>query len=560
MIELQAPRLGSLAFDWLPEGTSYRPGEQLRFAWHLSSLWLALAADDPSLAHVNWATADLELRLVANDEVLWRRRAFRWPPRTEAGYVLERDASGSFHIVPVAWPPAGYTIEGPLVPSTAGGKRDLYNGFEEKELELRLIGHPSDGDPQTYSATRSIWIQPESTRSFGISAPTFVSIGDRFTVTGTVANELGHAAVTVHANPTQLDVHSGQSEELTPVDFEASARGVDSEPVATPVPVTWRWVDMPTYHVHSDDLERDLQFSCRVHWEDEYGNRYPDLTASPVVVRIRVSDTKVAAANAAEDFYWTNVGITIGVAVIAAVLTVASAGVGSGAAAGLVIGLAVAQGAVGAVGAAGGAASSYGYGGWAAIADDPITPDPNYWHPVRHTPRELPATDVLPSYLRSCQQLGHISDLILLSSVAAGRILGAKLAGATDAVDQRLKDLVELRKQLAAATSALAESTEPAIAELEATGLDHKTMSKALEELRSGGLTEEQREQLLELGISHDAVDQLQEALKMDSVEQVVQLRKLISRLHAHAIHTAEAGLHESRGWVVVQADRTLAS
>src|SRR5262249_42861562 len=151
-------------------------------------------------------------------------------------------------------------------------------------------------------------------------------IGQTYTVTGSAVNDHGFAAAELHVTPTQENLHDGGSEDLMPVEIDAFPMSVGTATLAAPPALTWRWVDQPTYHVHEDDLERDIRYTARTTWTDEFGNHYPPLVATGVIVRVRVSDTKVSAANTAETLYWVNVGIVAVVAVVGAVLTVASAG------------------------------------------------------------------------------------------------------------------------------------------------------------------------------------------------------------------------------------------
>jgi hypothetical protein len=553
---------GGYNLDWLPERTTIVPGEAFRIAWRVAASYggdLHESEEAPPQAPLPWTSASVELALAATGEVLWHGPAFAWPPPVEIGEHPVVGPSGIVGLAP-AWPPAGFTLAGPLRPVAPSGRRDLYEGFGERALELRLIG--TGAAPNRVGATRSIWVQPAAPRTVSIGVPAFVGIGERIALQASAGSDSAAAAATVDGTLRWAGTWDGAAIEDRSVHLAVPAHERAWTTLTVPG-ITWEWVDKPTYRVHEDDVERDVSFAWEPDWSDEYGNAYPPIAASPALVRVRVGDTKIAAAHAAETCFWINVGIVVGVAVLTIALTIVSfgaapaAGAAGAAAAGAAAGGGVGAGAVAdlatglisGVGGAAGAAASYGSASWAAVADDPVAPDPDYWDRLPLPASQPPASKALHAYVRSMFEAQRVAQLILLAAQVEGRVLGARLAGVPAAIELQLAELARVERGLAEAAASLASAKDRAPQELAQIGLDRKQLARALRKLRADGLPGELRERLGSLGVPADLLVQVEEALRREEAERAVRLDVLLPRLHRACLRAAEAALADLHAW-----------
>src|SRR5207244_12585832 len=178
-----------------------------------------------------------------------------------------------------------------------------------------------------------------------------------YTLTGTMTNfTWAHlrCSVTIAASD-----HA--SVPATPV--ELMSRLPRSLPLSVPILQRWEWFDQPTFHIRDADLSRSFTYTpTATEITDEFGNPYPDVPGRPTTVIVRVDSSKIDAAKEVEQDFWANGGLTAG-QIILGVISIFAPPV-----------VVVAGGLAGAMVLVTADSSQ-----WTTVANDPPTPDPDYW-------------------------------------------------------------------------------------------------------------------------------------------------------------------------------------
>ncbi|WP_426565086.1 hypothetical protein ACPPVT_02325 [Angustibacter sp. McL0619] len=441
--------------DFLPESAFLRPGEPLHFAWRVVAT-----------PRTRWVSASMELVVEVGGDVehVWDRRSLSWPP----SLVTAEQTDG-------IWPPIGFVSED--VSPIGGGRQALYHSLGTKTLRLIVTVHDAAGADHVLSADAEIEIGlPAGSPTIVVVSPRTAAWNDPYTVQAT-ASSGAYAALSATLSLTASDGSA-----FPPSTLRLEAHDAVSQNLAGPIVQNWTWVSKPTYHVLDDQLSRRVVYTpVLTDIRDEFDNVYPPNPQSPASVLVSVSSDKISAAHMSEDNWWTATGLAAGAAISGAlasvpVLTIFLAPLAAGAA-------------VEALYFAGVAAM------YAQVADDPPVPDEQYFAEVPiPAVVALPQQDSMPALSAVAGSLHRMARCQLAGSAAAGKVLGARLAGSDTAEAWHRNRLAELAHTASSELKTVVANIHDAMAEVSGDdALTPKAISSALAKLSQDGVPQSLR-------------------------------------------------------------------
>jgi len=480
------------------------PGERLRFAWRL---WLPY--------NVHLLSADLELLQVvdANEEHLWNRIGLVWSPPT----VRLEETDG-------VWPPVGWVAEDPHLSGSA--RSLLYSGLETKTIRLRVIGRDASGVQRRYFADDTVTVVlPPNALSASLTSPRRASWGAPYAIRGSLTNSS-------YAEMTAITSVTGGA--FTDIPITVAAHSNLDQALAGPTVQNWQWNDHPTYHVRETQLTNTIVYGLTLtRVRDEFGNSYPDVSGLPLSVTALVDMSKIDAAHEVERDFWANAALTScvlanGILAAFPLLTVAAAFAGGACSTALSL-------------------LAYDAALFSQIADDPPSPDQDYWTVIPlPNPIALPEKDELGELNRMLALSCRVAGLLLVGSATVGKILGARLAAADVAEGAQQKRFQQVADEIHRALEQLPLMVEPAIAAVKVhPGLAEDQVKTQLAEWSAKGVSAEDTK-LLSQALGEEAARKLVKFLSdPDTAKQMRPLTDTIAGMAPVVAKAAGAGLQE---------------
>lgn len=307
----------------------------------------------------------------------------------------------------------------------------------------------------------------------------------------------------------------------------------------------WQWNDHPTYHVREDQLTNRVVYSLTLTGiRDEFGNPYPDVAGVPLSVTGRIDISKIAAAHQVEGDFWANAALTscvIANGILAAipVLTVAAALIGGGCSTGMAI-------------------LSFDAAQFSQIADDPPSPDDDYWTLVPlPDPVDLPEKDELGNLNRMLALICWVSRLLLVASATVGKIMGARLAAADAAEGAQQKRFQQVADEIHRALEQLPLMVGPAVAAINVhTGFTEDEVKAQLAEWSAKGVSVKDTK-LLSQALGEDAANKLIKFLSdPNTAKQMRPLTDIIAGMPPLVAKAAGSGLQDLMDLVTMSRKR----
>jgi hypothetical protein len=430
-------------------------------------------------------------------------------------------------------------------PDSGGTANDLYR-VGAKRLRLDIS---SSKTATIFSATWDLdvrqstagalwdWEDPPGTEPTTGVLPNIVEhkvvINHPFTLIGRVRSAARNPNVTITGSVTLLESEGRQLPVLlggtgaaaggTPLEsvaFTVSPNG-QQEVTFAPLKKNWTWL-LPYIWVFnfSEPRQKTFTYAVRIVAADSYGNAYGESVSEPLFIDVSVSDEKKGYADGAL--------AALGVGVVVAIFTFGG---------GLVQAQAIAN-------------------GLGDKALDPPEPDPRYRERVKLPPnlttkgaREERRFRELAQFLTFAQRAVGLLDAL---GEIHGRMLGARRAGDTKALNLQIDDYVKADQTLQETASKLVQSMRTAVESLQRNpDFAYDALATKISALQRRGVSPDVRSQLTEQGCSEEALTLVSRALQDPSVVALARdVRQLLGVL-AWSMAIAIRRLHVNAANVV---------